>query len=575
MPSRTAELVGLWESFDGRPVSRGSAGRTHRFGTNGRAAAGRNGRANGLIPPRQAGQTDLSPAALKRLARWLEGTSDRTPVTPAELLVLNEILLEAGGDLPAHLHWRLWRTALTAADGVIGQSDSPAGHSAAADQRLVTAGELAWQAGLLFAGVKGASQWLNTGRRTIKTELLERTDTDGTPAAAILPRLTLWLASLVRAASWAERFRADLWDDESARRFHLLVRVAGGLCRGDGRLAMSGVAGPAVFLLASAARLSGWRENSHLAKYLSDVENGQAETRSSLAGRAGRPAKSKGRSQRPVTQSDWARFACLRTGWTTDADVLAVAHHRDTPVLELSALGVPLVSGAWEIEVAIDGRPVRLPPEWSCICWFSDADGDYLELQACPARGVTIDRQVLLSRTARFALFADCISARRGARIDYVSRLPVVERAAAKPDRATRECGLKAPGVSARVFPLALPAERVMSTPGSFAALDGRLELRQTATGGLYAPVVIDWHPARRRSYTDWRRLTVSEDGRRLASDIACGHRLRIGGHQLLIYRSLKRSEQPRAVLGHHTLHETVIGRFTPGGGVEPILLVE
>ena len=57
-------------------------------------------------------------------------------------------------------------------------------------------------------------------------------------------------------------------------------------------------------------------------------------------------------------------------------------------------------------------------------------------------------------------------------------------------------------------------------------------------------------------------------------SESASGHRLRIGDHQLLLYRSLREPELPRAVLGQHTLSETIIGRFDSNGDLTPIVTV-
>ena len=58
-------------------------------------------------------------------------------------------------------------------------------------------------------------------------------------------------------------------------------------------------------------------------------------------------------------------------------------------------------------------------------------------------------------------------------------------------DTTTREARLRAPGCTARVFPLALPQDRVLSTAGSCPqnSVAGSLELRQIVAGrGLFAP---------------------------------------------------------------------------------------
>ena len=135
----------------------------------------------------------------------------------------------------------------------------------------------------------------------------------------------------------------------------------------------------------------------------------------------------------------------------------------------------------------------------------------------------------------------------------------------------TRECAVG----TARVFPVGLPQDRVLSTPGNCFENSGRLDLSQVAMGhGLYLPVVFDWHPRSRRAPADWRSLTVTEHGRVVSPDSAAGHRLRVGKEQLLIYRSLSDTREARAVLGQHTRYETVIGSID-AGEMAPIIMVD
>jgi hypothetical protein len=101
------------------------------------------------------------------------------------------------------------------------------------------------------------------------------------------------------------------------------------------------------------------------------------------------------------------------------------------------------------------------------------------------------------------------------------------------------------------------------------------LELRQSGIGGLYAPIVIDWNPARRRSPALWRPLTVGQNAAVVPVGSAAGFRLQVGTAQWLVYRSLSTILEPRTVLGQHTMYETMIGRFARSGEVEPIVLVE
>src|SRR5690606_31253862 len=154
-------------------------------------------------------------------------------------------------------------------------------------------------------------------------------------------------------------------------------------------------------------------------------------------------------------------------------------------------------------------------------------------------------------------------------------RLPIAAQVTAGDNRWTRELTLRAGKLKARAYPLGLPQDRIEKADGRLASENGQLVLEQTGTGGLYMPLVIDWPPQRQREPAVWQRLTVAEDGRRLPPHTACGQRLRIGRHQWLFYRSLQAGQTGRTVLGHHTLHETVIAEFTSAGEVEPIVMVE
>ncbi len=581
---RTLALMGVLEAM-GTQAARSKT----KFGVRRNAGTGKTQGSsrsdNGLVSRRRQSQ----------LVDWLNEIAVDDPISPYELLILFELLFQAGRELPLEALWSLWRRSLTAAIQLSthqrkADSGKPIAESRTAsdpqsstldsqlstlnsrlsDQRLVVQGELPWQASLLFGPVQGAEAFGRAGQRVLRRDLLDRTDTDGTPQAELLANLGLWLAPLVRASAWAKSFRSLLWDEQAKDRFRDLVRISAPLCDANGRPAL-GNGSPRNFvgLLTSASKLAGWKGkrpplNLLLALGAKRVKAGK---RIDL--------RTKKLPPPPATQSDWARLACLRNRWSVDADTMVVAHHREKPMIDLSVLGKPLLSGVWGIDVAIDGEPLRFEDDWTCVCWHSDRDADYLELQATFPGRLRIERQLLLSRNDHFVLLADSISGAGKATLEYTSRLPLVDAVVAESDVPTRECTLRTRRQVARAFPLSLAQDRVQSTPGGFGAADDGLELRQSAIGGLYAPVVIDWEPSRRRTEADWRTLTVTEQRRALRRDTAAGHRLRIGNHQLLIFHSLVKSEESRAVLGLHTFYETVVGKFDASGKVSSIVLVE
>lgn len=567
---RTAELIEVAQRLTGG--EHGSKGARSRRA---KKISARQGRRRQVGPVRSGSRREgasLSRRGVDQLAGWLDSSPAGDPLSPLELQILLELTRDFGRRLPLDVFRPLWRLSLSAAARLSADLDEPLGSRASDAERMIVQGELPWETGLLFPDVAGAEVLLEFGHGHLSEQLEEKTDTDGTPQAELLEDLPRWLASLVRAQEWAARFGVDLWDNEEADRFREFVKIVAPLCRHDRRLALSNGRTPdAAGLLLAAARMAGWKKKSAPYSYLRAV----AGKSGAPAGGRLKPQTAVRRRHRPVTQSDWARLACLRSSWAADADTLVVAHHAELPNIELSPIGRRLLSGAWEIRLVVDGKPRPFDDQWTCICWHSDADADYLEIQFSFDDGVQVERQLLLSRTDRFAVLADAISGANDARIEYSSRQPVVEGVRIESDVPTRECRCRDKGLRARFFPLALPADRVLSTSGGFAPVDGVLELKQVAVGGLYAPLVIDWHPDRRRAAADWRTLTVSEEGRIQKSEAAGAHRLRIGDHQLLLYRSLKEPAVPRAVLGQHTLHETLIGQFDSDGDCEPILIVE
>jgi hypothetical protein len=508
------------------------------------------------------------------LSAWLDATLAGEQPTVIELQLLLEVLRRAGSQLPPDVFGSLWRLTLTESLQLSAELDESRGSQAPDSERLMFQGELPWQAGLLFSNVGGAEVLREFGRQHLSEQLEDRTDTDGTPHADLLHELELWLAPLVRAIQWGRAFSNRLWNEEETKRFQQLTGTTVSLCGADGRLPFhNDESGGAVTLLNTAAKTAGWNKQSLPRHYLQSIR-GKEHTSDKKGENFFQVGK---KTEYPVVQSDWARLASLRTGWQPNADMLLVAHHGEKPLIDLTANGQRLLNGTWEIELTINGEPLEFVNQWTCTCWHSDKDADYVELQLSFENGIQVERQVLLSRTDRYAVLADVVSGAGDSRIEYSSTLPVVSGLTIQADVPSRECRIGRKGLRVRAFPLALPDDRVMSAAGSFAAIDGGegIELKQVGVGGLYAPLILDWHKKRRRQEADWRTVTVSERGTIQKTEAASGHRLRIGRHQLLLYRSLQQPKIPRAVLGQHTSNETLIGQFNDAGDVTPILIVE
>ncbi len=499
---------------------------------------------------------------------------DREPWSATNGLIAGELLITFSARLEPVQIWRLWnRLAQESPRIAVSETEETP------DQLLLRAGEIPWLAGLLLEPWSGAKRLRNQGRRMLVRELIARTDSDGTPHAELLPRMPLWLAPLIRATLWAERFGETLWSDSDRQRLALLLERAIQLCRADGRLALSnGLAIPVLPLFDAARTTLSLTGPAEALLCSLKAQSGPKVARKRSTGSV---------ETMPSNQSDWSRLAVLRSDWSPQADCLAISHHQPEPLLDVSALGRPIIHGPWGWELQIGDAAIEPAEEWACSCWFSDPDADYLELQMAGPGTLRVERQILLSRKEHFLLLADSVrgagSVRRDGngladhdRIHLRSRLPLASGATAETVSATREIRLKSGRQTIRVFPLGLADDRIQSTPHRCAVDGDRLVLHQIGQGnGLYAPLVFDWHPARTRQPALWRTLTVAEAGQVLPRDQAAGHRLQIGKFQWLIYHSLSPIKTARTVLGHHTWHESVIANFDKHGNVEAIMNVD
>jgi hypothetical protein len=488
--------------------------------------------------------------------------------TPVGLLAALELLSISGNRLPADGWWRLWRGTLSAVQAGEAAVDVAA---ASPDVALIAQGELPLLAGLVFAPVAGMAARTKAGRKALQRALIAETDTDGTPQSALLSRLPLWLAPLLRSSIWARRFDAPLWTGEQPRRLNDLVERSVALSRADGRLALTnGLPAEPLPMLLAAADLLDWPATHPGRSCLRSMVQYQAAPRSLTKLR--KPAV----QVMPSNQSDWARLVLLRSDWTAAAASVAVAHHQPLPELDVTIHGQPVLHGPWGLELQLGDAAVELADEWACVCWESDPDADYAELQMTGPGRLRVERQVLLSRKDQFLLLADVISGAPAGRLVYRSRLPFAPQVRGDQEPGRREFRVTASRSKVRVFPLALPEDVTFSTPHRCQIDAHGLTLEQIADGrGLMAPLVFDWHPQRRNAEALWRRLTVTENGQVLPGDAAAAFRWKVGREQWLCYRGLKPAAVPRAVLGCHTANETLIGRFDKQGEVDPILMIE
>lgn len=273
------------------------------------------------------------------------------------------------------------------------------------------------------------------------------------------------------------------------------------------------------------------------------------------------------------------RRAVLAAATGESADRMEVEYSQGQVVLSFAVGERPVFAGAWEAELQMaDGSAIPAKGAWESVCWHSDSDGDYLELQLQPAEGLRIDRMLFVSRDGEFALLADAVISESGAPavVNYTTTIPLAAQLTADISTETRERVLKAKGMSARLFPLGLGSDPADGSGGSLEIHGDTLKLEQSIVGGnVWVPLLIDWNSSRAKKPAVWRRLTVSESRVVIGPHQASAARWQCGGEHLLCYRALTTPELARAVLGLHTWYETVVARIPKPGTYTSLVQIE
>ena len=238
---------------------------------------------------------------------------------------------------------------------------------------------------------------------------------------------------------------------------------------------------------------------------------------------------------------------------------------------ELSNLGEIISSGTWQPEITVAGRSLALDSNgvWETICWFSDFDVDYLEIEHDCANGWRLQRQFLMARQDLFLYTADAILGPPGAThaIDYRLELPMASELKFLTNDASHEVGLKGRRALGLVLPIALPEWKRDSRVGRLDTSSGNCTLtHQTQSStNLYVPCFIDLHPRRMRKPMTWRQLTVAEDLNILPPDRAVGFRVQVGARTMADVPFAGPGEEPDS-LGTEPDHgipmRSILGRW-------------
>ena len=506
-------------------------------------------------------------ARQEQLEPWLVEAADAAPnaAYALECLALVHALPSLARHVSPTLWWSLLEHLITTARSV-GQyqpEDAPL-------TLQLLFGELPLALAYTFPEIKVCRRLLKPAYQELSEGPVQLLDGEGMPQSRHLHALRPLLACWTRCSAMGDSLEGGCWNEDAETQYQWLVRQSLRLTRADGSQAFShGSVGRWCLDLYKAAMENGGDDDDWAAAEAC-LPNGSAFEDDTNAD-----------PPEPAENSEWSGVAVLRNNWSRRSKLLAVKYGERDLEIELSCGKNVLLSGTWAFDLDVNGRSLCATDDWEEICWVSDENVDYLELEISLTDGVRLQRQLLLSREDHFLYLADCVlglpgrKGLSGGKAEYTSRLPLAADVEFRPAKETREGYLATDKNHALVMPLALPEWRLDPRYGSLEARGGELLLNQTTTGrNLCCPLFFDLDLRRIAKQRTWRQLTVAESLQIVAADVAVGYRIQCGKDQWLTYRSLD-DPANRTLLGHNLSSDCEIGRITKEGDVEELLEIE
>ncbi len=487
------------------------------------------------------------------LKTWLDAArgAPRNVALGLEAIAWTMVLPRLAGTASPGLWWDAWEFLVELAMAPV----PPAGEDHLITQLL--SAELPLALAFQFPELAVSGQLAEQSRQTLDEGCRLALDSQGLCAAGELSSLRRVLACWTRTYSLGQGVDRSFWAPHVAKRLHHVYTQLLHWSRRDGSAVLDANGSLRVEpqFMEWLNALFGSRKNARLTGLW------LPHYRAKLNG-AAKP-KARGKLPDPAVHSEWSQASLLRGDWSRNAASLAILWNEPTPTMEFSLGAEVIASGDWHTEIRRDGEPLSLDKPWEEVCWVSDDEAVYLELEKQLAPGVSLQRQVLLARDDRFLLIADAIQGASGALWDYSTTYPLLPHAAFEPASETTEGMLHTRGGAYQVFPLALPEWRIAARGDELSQTPGGLTLRQHASGtGMFAPLWIDLDPRRQSAPYTWRQLTVAEDRVILSRDVAVG------------YRSLG-DKGNRTLLGHNLISDYLVAQFNRDGLVDTLVEIE
>ena len=273
-------------------------------------------------------------------------------------------------------------------------------------------------------------------------------------------------------------------------------------------------------------------------------------------------------------------IATMRRSWREPGCRVAVDFSTDVIWLDVVGNdGQRVISGEWDIEIFCKKKPLQTDVSWQEVCWFTDDDVDYLELECEVENVCKIQRQVMLMREEGVVYFADALIAEEPDQWSIKSTWTVSDDIELHSDPKTTEGRLVRTGnvnrTAALLLPVAMPEWRRSPSHSRMDCKGPMLSLQcETSAKSLYSPLVMSLRGIEATPAYTWRQLTIAEELRNQPRDVAEAYRVQVNRDQWLFYRSLTPCTR-RTVMGLHLNTEFYAGRFSRDDGqFEPIVEV-
>lgn len=247
----------------------------------------------------------------------------------------------------------------------------------------------------------------------------------------------------------------------------------------------------------------------------------------------------------------------------------------------LDGRGQKLISGSWRVDILKGGKTLEFDNAWSEVCWFSDSDVDYLEVETKVNNQTRLQRQIALFRDSGAVFLADALHSQSEGEWELHSTIEVAEGANCQVGEKTNEAFFSSATKrkSARrgiALPIGLPEWKRRCVTGHLSSQEQQLTLVQRTVGKrIYAPLLLVLNSKDQSRPFTWRHLTVAQNRELLSDQIARAFRVRFGKEHLFLYRSMDGC-QPRSAMGVHVNTEFFAGAFSSeDGSVEQLLQVD